>query len=467
VRANPKLSGTRHNVFGIQTGVAISFMIRRAKQKGCRVFYARRPEFEIADEKLAFLGQGKLRDIAFDEIRPDAKHNWINLAQNDFELLLPAANKITKTATRPAQEKAIFKLFSLGISTNRDEWVYDDDPTKLAEKMKLLVSAYSSQDPKRDFIPVIKWSRNLKRRFSQGRCESFDAKRIVSAAYRPFHKRYLYDSNLFIDEGGSKTELFPFGEVNTSICFSDVGSRTNYCVLAVSGLADLHFGSAIDAYQQVALYRWESDQRIDNITSWGSDQFRKHYEFERGKRQHTITKKSIFYYVYGVLHDPNYREKYRLNLKREFPRIPFYKDFWQWAEWGKELMDLHLGYESVTPSKLKRIDMPDEKARNAGLSPKCILKADKDGGRIIIDSETTLSGIPSEAWDYRLGNRSALEWILDQYKEKKPKDPTIREKFNTYRFAEYKEKVIDLLMRVTTVSVRTVTIVNSMKGFSR
>ena len=140
-----------------------------------------------------------------------------------------------------------------------------------------------------------------------------------------------------------------------------------------------------------------------------------------------------------------------------------YKDFWQWAEWGKELMDLHIGYESVTPAKLKRIDLPDEKARKAGLPPKCILKADKDGGRIIVDSETTLTGIPSEAWDYRLGNRSALEWILDQYKEKRPKDPTIRAKFNAYRFADYKEKVIDLLMRVTTVSVRTVSIIESMR----
>jgi predicted helicase len=103
-------------------------------------------------------------------------------------------------------------------------------------------------------------------------------------------------------------------------------------------------------------------------------------------------------------------------------------------------MDLHIGYESVAPGKLKRIDVPDEKAREAGLSPKCILKADKDGDRIIVDSETTLTGIPPEAWDYRLGNRSALEWILDQYKEKKPKDPTIREKFNTYRFADTKKK---------------------------
>ena len=96
-----------------------------------------------------------------------------------------------------------------------------------------------------------------------------------------------------------------------------------------------------------------------------------------------------------------------------------------------------------------------------------MLKADKVAGRITFDSETTLDGVPEAAWAYKLGNRSALEWILDQYKEKKPKDPTIREKFDTYRFADYKEKVIDLLMRVTTVSVETMTIVESMKNAKR
>ena len=130
-------------------------------------------------------------------------------------------------------------------------------------------------------------------------------------------------------------------------------------------------------------------------------------------------------------------------------------------------MDMHIGYEAVEPFALKRIDIPDEKARTAGQAPKAMLKADRDTGRIQLDSETTLSGIPAEAWDYKLGNRSALVWILDQYKEKKPKDPTIREKFNTYRFADYKEKVIDLLMRVTTVSVRTVEITRQMQSVSR
>lgn len=130
-------------------------------------------------------------------------------------------------------------------------------------------------------------------------------------------------------------------------------------------------------------------------------------------------------------------------------------------------MDLHIGYETVKPFKLKRTDIEDVKATKAGLSPKPMLKADKGAGTITLDSETTLSGIPPACWDYKLGNRSGLEWVLDQYKEKTPRDPTIREKFNTYRFADYKEHVIDLLRRVARVSVETMDVVTQMAALPR
>jgi predicted helicase len=134
-------------------------------------------------------------------------------------------------------------------------------------------------------------------------------------------------------------------------------------------------------------------------------------------------------------------------------------------------MALHLGYESVPPFALQRTDTPDEKVRAAGQHPKCVLRSEPEHlattGRIVIDTETVLTGIPRAAWDYRLGNRSALDWVLDQHKEKKPKDPTIRAKFDTYRFRDHKERVIDLLARVATVSVETVRIVGAMKGGPR
>jgi predicted helicase len=179
-------------------------------------------------------------------------------------------------------------------------------------------------------------------------------------------------------------------------------------------------------------------------------QFRDHYGDQK------ITREDIFHYTYAVLHHPAYRRKYALNLKREFPRLPFYEDFRQWAAWGRELMDLHINYETAKPFKLKRVDA------QTNSTPRTKLKADKTSGIIELDSETVLQGVPSDAWEYKLGNRSALEWILDQYKEKKPSDATIAEKFNTYRFADYKETVVDLLKRVCTVSVKTVAITNQM-----
>jgi len=208
-------------------------------------------------------------------------------------------------------------------------------------------------------------------------------------------------------------------------------------------------------------------QRQENITDWALEQFKNKYRTSPGKNRRPMTKEAIFHYVYAVLHDPVYREKYALNLKREFPRVPFYTDFWEWSEWGQTLMNLHIGYDKVTRFTLRRTDIPDEEAIKTGHTPRPILKINKQRGCIFIDTETTLSGIPSEAWDYRLANRTAFEWVLDQYREKVPKDRTIREHFNTYHFVEYKEKVIDLLRRVTTVSVETMKIVRAMKTAHR
>jgi len=122
-------------------------------------------------------------------------------------------------------------------------------------------------------------------------------------------------------------------------------------------------------------------------------------------------------------------------------------------------MDLHINFETVEPYPLtiNTIELDREVYK-----PK--LKAIKDEGKIELDNQTTISGIPKEAWDYKLGNRSGLEWILDQYKEKKPKDPTIAKLFNTYKFIDYKDKVIDLIRRVTTVSVETMKIIKEMEG---
>ena len=467
VRANPKLSGTTHNVFGIQTGVAISFFVRRKGRKGCVVRYARRDEEELAEDKLAFLGRARLEAMSFEEIRPDKRHSWINQSENDFEAFLPIADKLTKSTANKRQERAIFKLYSLGISTNRDEWLYDVDQQRLEAKAKLLIAEYGKPVRGDAFPPTLKWSETLKRRKKGGAAEPFDRSRIRRTSYRPFSPSWLYLSELYIDRPGLSGQFFPADQPNVAICFSDVAARAGYCVLAVDGPADLHFGAAIDAYQQVARFSYSGGTQIDNVTDWSLNRFHDHYEKGKGRRSRPITKDAIFDYVYAVLHDPVYREAYVLNMKREFARIPFYLDFWKWADWGHSLMELHLGFEQASAFDLSREDIIDEKARRAGVAPRPILKSDVEAGTIVVDSETRLRGVPRTAWDYVLGNRSAIDWVLDQHKEKAPRDPVIRKNFDTYRLADHKEAMIDLLRRVTTVSVETMRIVNGMWASER
>lgn len=471
LKGDARSSGERRkreggNVFGdqIKVGVSISFLIKKQNACGCTIHYEAVRDYAKSDEKIEFVSLKPISQRKWETVKPDARAGWINQGEASFANFVPTASKDVKDEVVDAGDRAIFKLFSLGVSTNRDEWVYDWNASVVAKKVKHLIATYDKRAPKSAFGTEIKWSETLKRRSDARQREPFRQARIITAAYRPFVSHALYASDLFIDRPGALAVMFPDVGSNENICFSDPGYRSDFCTLAVGGPADLHFGAAVDGYQQLPRYRYLSTgKRLDNITDWALDQFTVHYN----KLKRSITKDAIFHYVYAVLHDPIYREKYALNLKREFPRIPFYKDFWRWADWGQRLMALHIGYESVEPWPLTRTDAKDEKAARAGVAPKTILKADKVHGIIVLDSETQLAGVPASAWEYRLGNRSGLEWILDQYKEKTPKDPTIREKFNTYRFKDYKEKVVDLLMRVTRVSVETMEIVEAMKMLKR
>jgi len=470
VRANPKLSGTKHNVFGIQTGVAISFMVKRGQatkvkqgKPNARVFYVRRPEMETAEEKLSFIASHPMRDMDFDEVQPDKNANWVNLTNNDFETLMPLASKETKAAKTATKERAIFKLYSNGINTARDSWVTDESPTALAAKAQFFLAGYERHDQStKSFDKAIKWSRNLKSKLARGEKEPFKSAQIAPYAYRPYFENVVYLSHLMVDELGQLPVMLH--GPNRMVAMPATGE---FRCLATDKACDFHF---IGDSRVISLYRYDdAGNRTDNITDWALKQFTAHYaeEIGKGKTARKITKEAIFHYCYAVLHDPLYRVKYAQNLKREFPRMPRYAGFWQWAQWGEQLMALHIGYETIEPFDLARVDVPDAKARAAGQPPKPILKADPASGSIALDSETTLRGVPPEAWAYKLGNRNAIDWVLDQYKEKKPKDPTIREKFNTYRFCDYKEKVVDLLMRVTTVSMETVRITEAMKVAAR
>lgn len=468
VRANPKIAGTTHNVFGIQTGVAIMFLIKKPKEtdQSCKIHYVTMLDEWRKEVKLQWFAENAFPKISFEIVRPDKNNNWINLAENsDWETLLPICSKEVKGGIG---KEAIFKLFSNGIVTARDEWSYDFNVDFLINKAHFFCDFYKSEQKRwqnsnkqteiNDFVDrSIKFGSEIEDHLVKNHILEFDSNKIIQSTFRPFNNKYFYFSDIYTHRSYQLVNYFGEGSNKENLVISLLclaSSHELYC-LAVNKIFDaglLKQGNGITS--SVSLYRYDKEgNRLENITDWALQQFISHYKAEN------ITKEDIFHYVYAVLHNPAYRQKYELNLKRDFPRIPFYSDFDTWKAWGKQLMDLHINYETVEPYPLTIKQLAIEE----GQKEKPKLKALKDTGEILLTDYCSLTGIPPEAWQYKLGNRSALEWVLDQYKESKPSDPTIAAQFNSYRFLDYKAEVIELLKRVCRVSVETVGIVGEMR----
>jgi predicted helicase len=193
------------NIFGnqIRVGIAVYFCVKKAGSAGCRVWYEVVRDYAKADEKRDFLTATRIDTRTFSEIRPDKDGNWVGHPESSFDELLPIADKNTKSIKVASNERAIFKLFSLGVSTNREEWIYDIDQKSLIRKIKYLVKCYDEVAPDaKEFPSYLKWSETLKRRKRGGRSEGFADRYIRKAAYRPFWKVWLYQSTLFIDRPG-------------------------------------------------------------------------------------------------------------------------------------------------------------------------------------------------------------------------------------------------------------------------
>lgn len=491
MKGNARTSGERRrreggNVFSdaIRVGVAVYFLVRKKGVTGCRIYYNAVDDYWTDDQKQAYLRDNKLQDLAFKHILPDTNNNWINQSESSWGTFLPVATKEAKFARSANGEQALFKLFSLGIATNRDDWVYSFDRQTLQSKIEYFIETYNDNveafsdysaaeiDNRIDYS--IKWSRDLKRRLMQKRRFDADTTLITKALYRPFTTSFFY-AQQGLSDILSINHFEMFGAnlslENAVITFRS-GDRAEFSALATKYVPDFHVYPA-DSAQCLPLYRYDkSGNRLENVTNWGLECFRAHYGKVKMRgsvaslgdtsdpdlEERDITRRDIFHYVYAVLHNPAYRKTYELNLRREFPRIPFYDDFGRWAAWGKRLMKLHLGFETVEPYPLTRVDLDGVK------TPKAKLKADKAAGEIVLDTKTSLLGVPAAAWDYQLGNRSGLEWVLERYRERTPKDKTVAERFNTYRFADHKEDVIVLLGRVCAVSVETSAIIAEMEA---
>ena len=485
IRKNGKVG----NVFNIMTGVAIGFLVRRAEADapGAVHYYALTDDQPGAD-KLSELRQLAPGAIAFADIAPDDKHNWLNQSNPDFANLLPLANREAKFAKTAADAQAVFGLFTNAVKSNRDDWVYDFDARSLRDKVLFFADTYndSLDSDDKSYNPIIKWSSTLRDRFQRSERIVYNDGNRIRSLWRPFVVKWHF-AEVIMNDRLTRNHYEMFGpdlkQPNQVINFCVNGK--DFYALATDKPCDFHFAGDT---QCLPLYRYTPDgQRTSNITDWGLQRINDHYRQEWGQDYATlypngITAADIFAYTYAVLHDPVYRHDYQVDLRREFPRLPLYHDFDQWAKMGHELLNLHLAYETAPPYPLQRQDKdaPQDNAASPrpangppappprpangrpAQPPRPILRANPAQGTITLDSQTTLAGIPDAAWRYRLGPRSALEWILDQYKERHPRDPTIKERFNTYRFADHKESVIDLLQRICTISVATMDVVDGM-----
>ena len=471
VRKNPKLSGTTHNVFGIQVGVSVNLFIKKkeagAEKNRASIFYADVDEFWRKEEKYDFLNSHQhYQKIEWQQITPDKRHTWIlDGLQPEFENFTPMGSKAEK-ASKEAAVGVIFKSYSNGVKTNRDAWVCNFNRNALAANVQRMIENYNAEVDRwkrrgddvakaDDFVTYddieISWSRDLKVKLKRGEYAEFDEEKLRTLLYRPFANRYLFFDKILNDVRGVFPYIFPTTKTeseNRVICVTGVGNNTSFHALASNRLPSF---SSLQITQCFPFYTYDEDgsNRRENITDWALSAFRSHYGDE------SISRWDIFHYVYGLLHHPDYRGRYAKNLKRDLPHIPFAPAFRAFASAGAALADLHVNYESAEPYALEMVETPgasvDWRVEKMRFS--------KDKTAIAVNDFLTLAGIPAAALEYRLGNRSALEWVVNQYQVKTDKRSGI---VNDPNRPDNERYIVELIKRVAAVSVRTVEIVNAL-----
>ncbi len=540
VRKNPKLSGTTHNVFGIQVGVGITLAIRKRENPNTGLWYYRVPEDWRKEEKLAFIAdKGDITHIDWQELEPDEQNNWLTEGmQPEFATFLPMGTKTAKSS-KSMDVATIFKTYSLGVATNRDAHAYAFDAEQLQERVKTFIEIYNTAVDKIKrtsnaqvdaLIDVedqrIKWTRQVKASLAKIIYSEFQQSNIRHALYRPYCCKSLYFDEFWNEERYQQHLFFPTPQSekeNQLIGVSSIGHRAPFTVLVSNIIPNLTMNST-DGFQCFPLYTYDPDgsNRQENITDWALAQFQAAYGPD-------VTKRDIFHYVYAVLHHPAYRARYAENLKRELPRIPlvgvspaspgggFFSEpggsppgeppvdhtpaalgtpgeppvdhaaaalrapgeppvdhtpaalgapgeppvdhtpaalgahaaaFRALVAAGAALARLHIGYESVAEYPLRRVI--NDAVPFTWRVTKMILSRDKTA--LQVNESLRLEGIPPETFAYRLGNRSALEWVIDQYQVTTDKRSGITSDPNRRDDPEY---IVRLVGQVITVSLET------------
>ncbi|HEY8912901.1 DEAD/DEAH box helicase [Lacisediminihabitans sp.] len=486
LRGNTRTSGEQARKEGGQTfgpasraTIAISILIKNpdAPEHG-KLYYRDIGDYLTTAEKLGILAeQADISAVPWTHLSPNAEGDWSS--QRDSTFL-----KFREIGNKGQSANGFFQSYSSGLKTNRDVWTYSSSKAAVELNVKSMIDFYNEQvalfansgrsadevDAVINFDETrISWNRADKSRVARGIRHSFDAERAQPATYRPFNKQAVYFDRKLNDMVYKLESVFPSpGLGSHGFYYVGRGSAVPFSVLATNLIPDLHVTGAGSGGQyfprytyeprgeQPSLFDEEPFTRVDNIT----DEILMEYRASFGA---SVSKDDIFYYVYGILHSPEYREEYAADLKKMLPRIPKVKGFWEFATAGKRLSDLHIGYESVSQYPLDEVstgattDLRVTKMRFAGKRPNI------DKSTIVYNENLTLTGIPDEAHEYMLGSRSAIEWILERYQVKKDKASGIVNDPNDWGLEHDNPRyILDLLKSIVTVSVETVRIVKGL-----
>ena len=435
------------------------------------IHYARLDEFWRKTEKYAFLEeQGHVGNVEWQLIAPDKHYLWLTEGMHDeFETFLPMGTEETKAGQ---EENSIFTLFSNGVKSNRDTWVYNYSQEQLAINIQKLIRTYNdellrwqktvSTSSVDDFVTndpeLISWSEGLKASLQRQIVLSYDSANLRSALYRPFTQTYLYYDKRLNERRYQTPLIFPEQATdNTVICVVN-HSQIPFVALLTNRVSCIDVGGRAGQCFPFYTYAEDGSNRRENITDWALAQFQQRYP-PSPITQSPLTKWDIFHYVYALLHHPDYRTKYAANLRRELPRLPFVEDFWGFATAGAQLARLHVGYESQPEYRLDFVENPakplDWRVER--------MKLNKDKTSLVYNDFLTLAGIPPQVYEYKLGNRAALEWVIDQYQVSTDKRSGIVNDPNNPADPQH---IVRLIGQVITVSLATVRIVNSLPSLT-
>lgn len=481
------------NVFGAgsRTSVAITLLVKNPEKLGtCELFYKDIGDYLTEEEKLRIINEAQsVANVDWLTIKPNAHGDWINQRDPAFRQFLPIGSKDDERST------SIFSMYSLGVVTNRDSWAYNFSKEKVRSNMSSMIDFYNNQVksyakkygklPKKeqpelgeviDTNPAkISWTRSLKNELTKLATHEFQEECVVQATYRPFCKQWMYFNRRFNEMVYQIPKIFPEpGLENLVIAVVNPGSRQDFAAFMTDTLPDLHISP--DAAQCFPLYHYEkvdtdadmfSDAqngyvRRDAISDETLEAFRAQYDKK-------ISKEDIFYYVYGVLHSPEYKTRFAMDLKKVLPRIPFAKDFWSFSKAGRKLSALHVGYETCEPFALQ------ETAKLLDIDPKKDCHVTKmtygkgkdkkpDKSIVIVNSNITIGGIPLEAYEYIVNGRPAIEWVMERYQLSGDKDSRITNDPNDW--SDDPRYIVDLLKRVVRVSMETMKIVKALPALN-